>query len=61
MNQNEAEKTKATVDAERRKRYRNCSAAIRILDIGGISYSVMTLFDDRDFDTAEDKMDDLVG
>lgn len=61
MSQNEREKTQEAVNAERRERYRNCSAAIRILDIGGISYSVMTLFDDRDFDTAEDKLDDLVG
>ena len=61
MSQNERDKIKEAVDAERRERYRNCSAAIRILNIGGISYSVMTLFDDRDFDTAEDKMDDLVG
>lgn len=61
MSQNERDKIKEAVDAERRERYRNCSAAIRILDIGGISYSVMTLFNDRDFDTAEDKMDDLVG
>lgn len=61
MRQNETENTKEVVDAERRERYRNCSAAVRILYIGGISYSVMTLFDDRDNDTAEDKIDDLVG
>ena len=61
MSKNESEKTKEAVDAERRERYRNCSAAISILDIDGISYSVMRLFDDRDFDTAEDKLDDLVG
>lgn len=61
MTQKQTEKTKEAVDAERKERYRNCSAAVRILYIGGISYSVMTLFDDRDFDTAEDKMDDLVG
>jgi hypothetical protein len=54
------EELREKVNQERMERYKYCSATLVLLLVDGVSYSVMSLFDQRDEQTAKDKMKYLV-
>ena len=45
---------------EQIERYKNCDAAVHFVAVDGTNYSVMSLFDRRDEQTARDKIKYLI-
>ena len=55
-NENINEQIYKTAKQEQLARFRRCSAFLHFVEVDGTDYSVMSLFDRRDEQTAKDKM-----
>ena len=59
-NENPSDELHEKAKQEQLDRFRYCSAAVHFVKVEGTNYSVMSLFDRRDEQTAKDKLKYLI-